>query len=83
MKLGQYWLKLWLGAWWHQGITWTNVDLLSLRSSIHLWIILQDMIKKNKNIFEIYMFKSTSMLFRDKWVIENNHEYYLIETSLH
>ena len=35
--LGQHWLRQWLGAWRHQAITWTNVDLSSLRSSdIHL-----------------------------------------------
>ena len=22
----QHWFRLWLGAWWHQAITWTNVD---------------------------------------------------------
>ena len=25
----QHWLRYWLVVWWHQGITWTNVDLLS------------------------------------------------------
>ena len=24
--LGQLWLRQWLVAWWHQAITWTNVD---------------------------------------------------------
>ena len=23
---GQHWLRKWLVAWWHQAITWTNVD---------------------------------------------------------
>ena len=27
--LGQHWLRQWLVAWWHQAITWTNVDLSS------------------------------------------------------
>ena len=31
--LGQLWLRYWLVAWWHQAITWTNVDLSSLGSS--------------------------------------------------
>ena len=30
--LGQLWLTLWLVAWRHQAITWTNVDLSTLRS---------------------------------------------------
>ena len=35
--LGQYWLRQWLVAWGHQVITWTNVDLSSVRlSDIHL-----------------------------------------------
>ena len=29
--LGQHWLRLWLVAWQHQAITWTNVDLLLVR----------------------------------------------------
>ena len=39
--LGQHWFRLWLVAWRHQAITWTNVDLSSLRSSdVHLRAIL-------------------------------------------
>ena len=35
--LGQHWLGQWLDAWRHQAITWTNVDVSSVRSSgIHL-----------------------------------------------
>ena len=35
--LGQHWLRWWLVAWWHQAITWTNVDLSSIMSAgIHL-----------------------------------------------
>ena len=30
--LGQHWFSQWLVAWRHQAITWTNVDLSSLRS---------------------------------------------------
>ena len=26
MELGQHWFRQWLVAWWHQAITWTNVD---------------------------------------------------------
>ena len=34
IDLGQHWLWWWLVAWWHQAkaITWTNVDLSSVRS---------------------------------------------------
>ena len=42
--LGQNWLSLWLLAWWHQTITWTNVDWSSLKSSdIHIRAISQEM----------------------------------------
>ena len=35
--LGQHWFRQWLVAWRHQAITWTNVDLSSLKSSdVHL-----------------------------------------------
>ena len=41
--VGQRWLRQWLGALWHQAITWTNVDLLSMGfCSIHLGEISQD-----------------------------------------
>ena len=33
IDLGQHWLRKWLVAWRHQAITWTNVDLSSVRSS--------------------------------------------------
>ena len=40
--LGQHWPRQWLVAWRHQAITWTNVALLSVRSSnIHLGAISQ------------------------------------------
>ena len=29
VNLGQHRLRYWLGAWWHQAITWTNIDLPS------------------------------------------------------
>ena len=32
IDLGQHGFRSWLDAWWHQSITWTNVDLSSLRS---------------------------------------------------
>ena len=43
IELSQHWLRYWLGAWWHQAITWTNVDLSSVRSNdIHLEEISQE-----------------------------------------
>ena len=42
--LGQHWLRQWLVAWRHQAITWTNIDLSSVRSSgIHLRAISREM----------------------------------------
>ena len=42
--LGQQWLRLWLVAWRHQAITWTNVDWSSVKSSdIHIRAISQEM----------------------------------------
>ena len=41
IDLGQHWL-MYL-AWWHQAVTWTNVDLAALRSStIHVLAISQE-----------------------------------------
>ena len=40
---GQHWFRWWLVAWRHQAITWTNVDLSSVRfSGIHLRAISQE-----------------------------------------
>ena len=45
INLGQHWRK-WLIAWWHQGITWTNVDLSSkVLYGIHLKAVSQEMPK--------------------------------------
>ena len=30
-NLGQHWLRQWLVVWWHQAITLTNVDVLSVK----------------------------------------------------
>ena len=44
--LGQHWLRKWLVAWRHQAITWTNVDLPSVRSiGIHSSTILQEILQ--------------------------------------
>ena len=47
--LGQHWFRLWLGAWWHQGITWSNVDTFSDNA----------LTISQKNIFENNTFKMT------------------------
>ena len=40
---GQHWLKLWLVAWRHQAIIWTNVDSSSLQpNDIHLTTVSQE-----------------------------------------
>ena len=33
IDLGQHWLRWWLGAWRHQAINWTSIDLSSVESS--------------------------------------------------
>ena len=43
---GQHWLRLWLVAWRHQAITWTNVDVPSVKSiGIHLSTILPEILQ--------------------------------------
>ena len=32
LEMGQYWTRSWLGAIWHQAMTWTNIDLAAIRS---------------------------------------------------
>ena len=44
--LGQHWLRQWPVAWRHHAITWTNVDLSSIRSiGIHSSTILQQILQ--------------------------------------
>ena len=44
IDLGQHWLRQWLVAWWHQVITWTNVDWSSVKSNdIHVRAISHEM----------------------------------------
>ena len=51
MNPGQHWCRWWLVAWWHQAITWTNVDLSSkVFYGIHLSIISQEVFMK-RNLF--------------------------------
>ena len=46
MEHGQHWFRQWLVAWWHQAITWTNVDWSSVRSGgIHQRAIFQEIHK--------------------------------------
>ena len=40
MDLGHHWLRKWLVAWQHQAITWTKIDLSSVKPrDIHLMAI--------------------------------------------
>ena len=46
IDLGQHWLRWWLDAWRYQTITWTNVDLSSVRSCIiHLRTLSKEALK--------------------------------------
>ena len=64
---GKHWLRWWLGAVRHQAITWTNVDLSSVRSQgIHLRALpLLDLkIPINQSLSKIAILKSISDLPR-------------------
>ena len=46
VNCGQHWLRLWVVAWWHQAITWTNVDISPVRcSGMHLRAISQEILQ--------------------------------------
>ena len=60
MELCQHWLREWLVAWRHQAITWTNVDLSSMRfDDIHLGALSLEDLKKpiNKTRLKIAVLK--------------------------
>ena len=55
----QHWLRYWLVAWWHQAITWTDVDL----SSVGLWHSYWSYFTKNvQNIYPWYEFENFQWL---------------------
>ena len=61
IDLGRHWLRQWLGAWRHQAITWTNVELSpKVFCGIHLRSISKQMLMKSiRNIYwEITLLKS-------------------------
>ena len=65
INLGQHWLRQWLVAWWHQAITWTNIDLSSVRSSgIHLRANLEEI--PQPSVTEISL-KITYLNFFFRW----------------
>ena len=69
-ELGQHWFRQWLVA-RHQAITWTNVDLSSVKScGIHLRAVYWGMLKipNLKYEFEIYWFNITATSPWDQWV---------------
>ena len=66
---GQHWLRYWLGALWHQAITWTNVDLSKVFCGNHLEAMLQEeLMKLICNMFKDYNFKITTTSPRGQWV---------------
>ena len=69
--LSQHWLWWWLGAWWHQAITWTNiVSSTKLFCGIHLRAISQIALMKsihNNICSEITVLKLLH-ISRGEWV---------------
>ena len=54
LDLGQHWLRQWIVAWRHQAITWTNVDLSSVRfNDVHLMAISQDILQPSITEFTL------------------------------
>ena len=53
---GWHWHRYWLVAWWHKAITWTNVNLSSVRSSdVHVRILQPSITKISlKNTYLIF-----------------------------
>ena len=71
IDLGQHWLWWWLAAWWHQVVTWTNVDFSLVRScGMHLRAISQSTILYNE--LEDHSFEITTASPRRQRVKECN-----------
>ena len=72
-ELGQHWLRYWLVAWGHQAITWSHVDLSSVRSSVnHLQAISQEIVlfrHQSKISLKItYKIFHSNLFPRGQWV---------------
>ena len=68
INLGQHWLRLWLVTWQHQAITWTNVDLWSVKScGIHLRAVSQEVNLIHNMCSEITLLKLFATTLRDWW----------------
>ena len=65
-KLGQHWIRLWFVAWRHQAITWTNVDLSSVRSKVNFTAGTAAI--NHCNWLEKYSFKISLKYPRPPWV---------------
>ena len=66
IDLGHHWLRQWLVAWQHQAITWTNVDLSSVKfCGIHLTMIL--LVALKVSVHEIIS-KITATSPRGQWL---------------
>ena len=77
IDLGKHWLRQRLGAWQHQAITWTSVDLSSVRSSMcylpkaNFTGNAQDTYPRYE--FKNYWFKITAVISQGSMSIKNWH----------
>ena len=69
-NLGQHCLGKWLVAWWHQAMTWTNVDISpKVFCGIHPRTIPHEILMHLIwHMFENYPFKITTTFPRGQWV---------------
>ena len=67
--LGWQWLGWWLDDWWHQWITWANIDRLSVKSSgILLRAILMGVFEISvTNMLQNYTVKMLAIFLRGRW----------------
>ena len=65
--LGQYWVRLWLTVWWHQAITWTNVDfpVRFIWGQFHKRYLSHQSLKLAK---KNYLFKNSFKSSGNQWV---------------
>ena len=85
VDLGQHWFRCWLVAWRHQAITWTNLDLSSIKTLRNLvkWNFhFQNMIISSKeNAFASVVYKMSVILFRCQHIeAETNGQHFADDT---
>ena len=78
IDLDQHWLRLWLDAWWHRAITWSNVNFFLLSFCGNHMSAISQKVQASINVVyepENYTFKISATSPRDQWVMQSPQQW--------